>query len=103
MKEYFNFNGVAKRQEYWAVMLLSIFAIIISLIAMLDPIGMVIAVALLIATIWVGLATTVRRLRDAGLNTWWILAIFVPYVGIIATIVFGVVATDTKPTVPDVS
>ena len=48
-----------------------------------------IALAIFIAALWATLAVTVKRLRDAGLNTWWLLVVLIPYVGSVATIVFG--------------
>ena len=95
MKQYFNFNGVAKRQEYWAVVIISILAMVIGFVALEDPstIAVVFGLVTLVATIWAILATTVRRLRDAGLNVWWILVTLIPYVGTVATIVFGCIGS----------
>tara|TARA_R110000796_G_scaffold44844_1_gene109048 strand:+ start:1532 stop:1834 length:303 start_codon:yes stop_codon:yes gene_type:complete len=95
MKEYFNFNGVAKRQEFWAVHIVSILVLVIAM-AMLEGaeiLGALVALVALVATLWAIIAVTVKRLRDVGLNTWWILAILVPYVGTVATIVFGCLGT----------
>ena len=91
MKEYFKFEGTAKRQEYWAVILLSVVAYVAGFIALEGSggLGALIAIIVFVAAFWAMLATTVRRLRDAGLNVWWILATLVPYIGGIATIVFG--------------
>ena len=94
MKEYFKFDGTAKRQEYWAVIILSIVAYIAGFIVLESgALGALIALAIFVGALWAVLAVTVKRLRDAGLNTWWILAILVPYVGTIATIVFGVIGS----------
>ena len=94
MKEYFKFDGTAKRQEYWAVILLSIVAYIAGFIVLESgALGALIALAIFVAALWAVLAVTVKRLRDAGLNTWWILAVLIPYVGTIATIVFGVIGS----------
>lgn len=94
MKEYFKFEGTAKRQEYWAVILLSIVAYVVGFIALESgDIGVLIALATFIAALWATIAVTVKRLRDAGLNTWWILAILIPYVGTVASIAFGVIGS----------
>lgn len=95
MKEYFNFNGVAKRQEFWAVHIVSILVLVIAM-AMIEgsgALGALVALVALVGTLWAIIAVTVKRLRDVGLNTWWILAILVPYVGTVATIVFGCLGT----------
>jgi uncharacterized membrane protein YhaH (DUF805 family) len=91
MKEYFNFNGVAKRQEYWAVMILSILAMVVGFVALGagEVLGALIGLGISVAALWTIFAVTVKRLRDAGLSTWWILTLFVPYVSFVAQIVFG--------------
>jgi uncharacterized membrane protein YhaH (DUF805 family) len=91
MKEYFNFNGVAKRQEFWAVHIVSILVFVLAM-AMLEgagALGALVALVALVAALWVVLAVTVKRIRDAGLNPFWLLAVLVPYVGTVATIVIG--------------
>ena len=91
MKEYFSFNGVAKRQEYWAIHIVSILALILAM-AMLEgagALGALTALIILVGTLWAVLAVTVKRIRDTGLSTWWLLVVLVPYVGTVATIVFG--------------
>ena len=95
MKEYFKFDGTAKRQEYWAVHIIAVVVLIVgfAITEGASVLGSLIALGLFIAALWAVLAVTVKRLRDAGLNTWWILAILVPYVGTIATIVFGFIGS----------
>jgi len=99
MKEYFKFEGTAKRQEYWAVIVLSIVAYIAGFILLESgTLGALIALVIFVAALWALIAVTVKRLRDAGLNTWWTLAILVPYVGTIASIVFGCIASKQGDT-----
>ena len=99
MKEYFKFEGTAKRQEYWAVILLSVVAYVAGFIVLESgTLGALIALAIFVAALWATIAVTVKRLRDAGLNTWWILAILVPYVGTIASIVFGIIGSKQGDT-----
>ena len=94
MKDYFKFDGTAKRQEYWAVIVLSIVAYAVGFIVLEGGgLGALIALVLFVGAFWAMLAVTVKRLRDAGLNTWWILAILIPYVGTIASIAFGIIGS----------
>jgi uncharacterized membrane protein YhaH (DUF805 family) len=95
MKEYFNFNGIAKRQEFWAVHIVAILVLVVSTVLLegAEVLGALVALIALVATLWAIIAVTVKRLRDAGLNTWWLLAILVPYVGTVATIVFGCIGS----------
>lgn len=98
MKKYFNFNGVTKRQEYWAVHVIAVLAMIVGFVVLegSNGLGALVALGIFITALWAILATTIRRLRDAGLSTWWILATFVPYVGTVATIVFGCVGSNAE-------
>ena len=94
MKEYFKFEGTAKRQEYWAVIVLSIVAYVAGFIVLESgALGALVALIIFVAALWACIAVTIKRLRDAGLNTWWTLAILIPYLGTIATIVFGVIGS----------
>lgn len=97
MKEYFKFEGTAKRQEYWAVIVLSIVAYVAGFIVLESgALGALIALIIFVAALWACIAVTIKRLRDAGLNTWWTLAILIPYLGTIATIVFGVIGSKAS-------
>jgi len=91
MKNYFDFKGKAKRQEYWAVLIASIVAGIIGIV-ITETIPLV-ALVVLVVTLWVYLATTVRRLRDADLHLAWIITVFLPYIATVAAIVFGIVGS----------
>jgi uncharacterized membrane protein YhaH (DUF805 family) len=105
MEKYFKFEGSATRSEYWAVTLiggfcafiLAFFSAIIAfgeLGALATIIGGIFLAATIIGAFWLSIATTMRRCRNAGLNTWWTLAIIIPYVGWIVTIVLGCLKTD---------
>ena len=95
MKQYFSFEGRAKRQEYWATIILSIVGLFIGLVLVEggQALAGLVALVLLIAALWVLIAVTVKRLRDAGLHTLWTLLIFVPYISFVATIVFGCIGS----------
>ena len=45
--------------------------------------------------IWITLAVTASRCRDAALNPWWAASILIPYIGFITMIVFGCI--ESKP------
>ncbi len=105
MEQYFKFDGSATRSEYWAVILIgSLCAFILALFggiliaadlgAVTVVIGGLILAATFIGAIWLSIATTMRRCRNAGINTWWTLATIIPYVGWIVTIVIGCLKTD---------
>lgn len=91
LKQYADFNGRARRTEYWMYLLFNI--IFLFAAAILDnilglkfspeiPYGfiyMIYALAVFIP----GLAVTVRRLHDVDKSGWFVLIAFIPLVGAI--------------------
>lgn len=106
MQKYFTASGTAARSEYWGVYIIStvvyaiIAAVALGLIA-INTIPVAAGMVMIISSItymWVYLAVTARRCRDAGINVWWTAAVVIPYIGFIAAIVYGCIATDAKDT-----
>ena len=102
LKEYANFNGRARRKEYW---MFTLFNIIFGGIAMiLDSVfgiaiegvgyGPLYGVYVLVLFI-PGLAVAVRRLHDIGKSGWMILIALIPVIGAIWILVLMV--TDSNP------
>jgi len=102
MKQYADFNGRARRTEFWMFMLFNIIFMTIAIV--LDnvigtnfgelPYGffyLIYALAILIP----GLAVEVRRLHDTGRSGWWILISLVPLIGAIWLLVLLVL--DSEP------
>ena len=104
MNEYFKFDGVADRSEYWAVVLINFFVTFVlavlgaGLLASAETalvfFGGVILAATVISSVWLSIATTIRRCKDAGVNPWWTLGTIVPYVSFVVIIVLGCLPTD---------
>ena len=102
-QKYSNFNRCAKRSEFWGVMLtlLALSFVLgfvsVGLMAAAGTFGLITGVPLLIAGMifftWVSIATIVARCRDAGINPWFTLATFIPYIGTIVLIVIGCLGT----------
>lgn len=107
-KKYSNFHGVANRREYWYTVLVTAAAGFLGSLCFLSMGGLFgqfsMTLALLAMVVWgvlmawMALATTARRCRDAGFNPWLCLTIFIPYLGWLAVVIFGVV--ETKAEVP---
>jgi len=100
--KYFNFSGVASRQQYWAVLVI---AFVIGMIgslpllffASLGTAAFIIAsLAFFVILTWCVLATSVRRSRDAGISPWWALLYFIPYANVVLIIVAGVLKTKSS-------
>ena len=88
LKKYAEFNGRARRTEYWMFVL---FNIIFALAAMLidNVLGLTFGafpygflyVTYVLVTLIPALAVSVRRLHDVGKRGWMILVVLIPIVG----------------------
>lgn len=108
MEKYFKFDGVATRSEYWAVMIIATllgfvfgffggFILGSSAGSIIGTIfGSLVLLVTIVISVWVSIATCIRRCRDAGINVWWTLGAFVPYIGWIVAIVIGCLKTDVQ-------
>lgn len=105
LQKYFSVNGTATRSEYWGTLILSvvvaltlafIYGAIAGLIGTYDSNDVYITTAIGLANLWVWLATTIRRLRDADINTWFTLLICIPYISFIAIVVYGCLPSVNK-------
>ena len=94
MKQLFDFTRVANRGEFWTVQIVTVLLqfMLLSMMANASNAVWLIVIAIL-AMLIVQLATLVSRIRDTGNNVLWILACFIPYIGLIAWIVFGCLET----------
>jgi uncharacterized membrane protein YhaH (DUF805 family) len=84
LKKYADFNGRARRKEYWMFILVSIIINVVLAIFNMDIVSMIFSLALLVPNISVG----ARRLHDTGRSGWWQLIYFVPLIGMVVMIVF---------------
>ncbi len=96
LKQYADFNGRARRKEYWMFIL---FYIIFSMVATAidaalgtwGTIAGIFGLAMLIPSLAVG----VRRLHDIGKSGWMLLVVLIPLIGAIWLIILLV--TDSTP------
>lgn len=84
LKKYADFNGRARRKEYWMFVLIYMVINIVLAVLGMDVISMIVGLALLVPSISIG----ARRLHDTGRSGWWQLIYFVPLIGLIVMIVF---------------
>ena len=96
LKKYAEFNGRARRKEYWMFFLFNvIISIVLGVIeAMVGGPGIVGGLYAL-AVLLPALGVTVRRLHDTGRTGWWILVGLIPFIGFIVLLVFMVL--DSHP------
>lgn len=106
MTKYLSFDGFSTRSEYWGVTVIITLAFFFLIVVGTVFMGLGTSLAIiaggfviLAATamyIWYFLAVTVKRCRDADINTWWTAACFIPYLGCIPWIVFGCLPSVKK-------
>jgi len=89
-QKYANFDGTARRSEYWWFFL---FAVIAS--AILGEINTWLSVIFSLASLLPQIAVATRRLHDTDRSGWWQLLYFLPIVGPIILIVF--LAQEGRP------
>jgi uncharacterized membrane protein YhaH (DUF805 family) len=101
MRNYANFDGRARRKEYWYFILFNALFAILALI--LDNVLGLPNVAegfsplysiYWLATLVPGLAVTVRRLHDTGRSGWYFLVALIPLIGGIWLLVMTVMDGD---------
>lgn len=91
-KNYANFEGRARRKEFWGFALFNVFIFLpLEIIVLLLPeittdytlylviLGLIILISLAGAV--PSLAASVRRLHDIGKSGWWLLISFIPFFG----------------------
>ena len=97
LKKYADFQGRARRKEYWMFGLVNC-AIYVALLYVDHRLGTldddnfmgVVSTIYLLAVLFPSVAVTVRRLHDVGISGWWFLVAFIPFVGDIALLVLTV-------------
>ena len=81
---YANFNGRARRKEYWMFILFNmlIYLTLQIVVDMISPEATLVAVGLYTLALLVpSIAVAVRRLHDTGKSGWWYLIILIPLIG----------------------
>ena len=91
-QKFADFNGRASRSEFWYFYLFAILAYFISIfIAIQMPFFFAVVILLGLVLFVPALAVTARRLHDTGRSGWWQLTAYIPYVGLIASIILIVI------------
>ncbi len=102
LKQYADFNGRARRKEYWMFVLFNtIFAFIAMILdnvlgIAIEGVGYGPLYGLYALAVFIpGLAVGVRRLHDVGKSGWMMLIVLIPLIGAIWLLVL--MATDSNP------
>lgn len=95
LKKYAEFNGRARRREYWIFQLFNFLVVFVLVIVdaasgnFSDLFGLGLLSGLyLLAVLLPCIAVSVRRLHDTDRSGWWVLLAGVPFVGAIVLIIF---------------
>ena len=100
---YANFNGRARRKEYWMFTLFFLLFALIGgfIIGILSAVSETASlIALILVAVWYlahlvpSLAVTVRRLHDTGKSGWLYLIALIPYIGSFVIFIFTVLDGD---------
>jgi uncharacterized membrane protein YhaH (DUF805 family) len=91
LRQYVDFEGRARRTEYWMYILVTVGIAIV--LAVLDSLlfgtsSRVLGLIYALATLLPSLGVTVRRLHDTSRSGWWVLISAIPLIGAIVLIVF---------------
>jgi len=90
LSNYANFNGRARRSEFWWFYLAMILAFIVAgfidglIFGTIGLFYIVVALGVIIPS----LALTFRRLHDTGKSAWWLLISLIPLIGGLALLYF---------------
>jgi uncharacterized membrane protein YhaH (DUF805 family) len=94
---YFSVQGRTGRRAYWLFMVLPamLFGMALGFIAPaihMSPQSLLVVLLLLAPLlIWVGVAVSVKRLHDFGLNGWWVIVCCIPYLNYLTVVVLGLI------------
>ncbi|MGF1742680.1 DUF805 domain-containing protein [Vibrio profundum] len=95
LKNYADFNGRARRKEYWMFVLFTVLACMVTVF--LDTVTRlpIFSALVMLALVIPSFAVTVRRLHDTNRSGWYFLLSFIPIAGPIVLFVFNV--SDSHP------
>ena len=107
MKTHFSFHGKTSQETYWKTI---IFLVVAAFVVMLMERPFTYhrlttgnstldasLILLWIPVLWLWIATSRRRLRDAAQSFWWLLCLPVPFLNLVAIITLGCLPAKKKP------
>ena len=96
-REFGNFEGRARRTEYWMFVLFNLIATFLLMsIGYFSTIFYYLYLLYCVAVFLPSLAVLVRRLHDTNRSGWWFLLVFIPLIGAIVLLVWLCTEGDHK-------
>ena len=97
-QRFADFSGRSRRKEYWIFalinLLISIGLGIVDAMLGMAVLGSIYGLVILIPAV----SLSVRRLHDIGMKGWWLLVLLVPFLNLLALLVFlFLFAKDSQP------
>jgi uncharacterized membrane protein YhaH (DUF805 family) len=104
-RNYAKFDGRAPRSEYWWFQLFNLLVVLVAyglliVFALAGRSYAIIAIFALALVVYAivsfipSIAVTVRRLHDTDKSGWWLLIVFVPYIGAIVLLIFMILPSS---------
>ncbi len=90
LNKYVDFNGRARRSEFWYFVLFQVAVGIVASIGDALIFGGILYWVVVLALLLPALGVAVRRLHDTDRTGWWLLIGLIPLVGLIVLLVFYV-------------
>lgn len=91
LKNYAQFNGRARRKEFWMFVLFSsLISIVLGAVEWLMGLPTALSGLYNLGVLVPSFAVLFRRLHDTGRSGWWVLLLFVPLLGALAILFFTV-------------
>lgn len=79
----FSFRGRIRRSQYWLINICSALLLLPSQGDNASGIIIILTLIIIIPVIWVGIATSVKRLHDFGLCGWWAILSIIPILNLV--------------------
>jgi uncharacterized membrane protein YhaH (DUF805 family) len=105
LRKYAVFSGRARRREFWYFALFNFLIQLVIVIAVSVLLGLsgqynqltvnYVSSLYSLAVLFPSIGVAVRRLHDIGMSGWWLLIIFIPFLGAVALLVMY--CLDSQP------
>lgn len=99
LSQFVGFSGRASRSEYWIWwgFTVVVFFAIGAVALLFDSTGYVVTSLVALVFVLPNLAVAVRRLHDVGRSGFWLLLVFIPFIGALILLAFLLLDSQSEP------